>query len=153
MSDVETDSDGNVVGMGLTLRPTSHKFRIGGPQLYTWCALDTLMYPPLLGEAATVESPCRATGEPVRVEIGPEGIRTVEPEDAVVSIVVPEDCCATVRGSFCNEVHFFASRDAASGWLGDHPGALIVSVQEAFELGRLLNSATSAGDGQNISSD
>ena len=33
----------------------------------------------------------------------------------------------------------------ASGWLGDHPGALIVSVQEAFEIGHLLNSATGAG--------
>ncbi len=145
MADYETDADGNLVGVGLTLRPTQHSFRIGERQLYTWCALDTLMYPSLLGEAATVVSPCRTTGEPVRVDIDPEGVRAVEPEDAVVSLVVPEESCATIRSNFCNEVHFFASREAASGWLGDHPGALIVSVQEAFEIGRLLNSATGAG--------
>ena len=75
MTDVETDSDGNLVGMGLTQRPTPHQFRIGERRLYTWCALDTLMYPALLGEPATVDSPCRATGEPVRLEIGPEGVR------------------------------------------------------------------------------
>jgi alkylmercury lyase len=152
MIDYEIDADGNLLGAGLTLRPTQHRFRIGERQLFTWCALDTLMYPSLLGEDATVESPCRATGEPVRVEVDPHGVRTIAPPDAVVSIVVPDECCSTIRSSFCNEVHFFASRDAASGWLHDHPGAQIVSVQEAFEIGRLLNAATGAGDGQTSTS-
>jgi len=139
MTDVETDDEGNLVGMGLTLRPTQHRFIVGGRQLYTWCALDTLMFPPLLGEAATVESPCRATGETVRVELGPEGVQRVTPPEAVVSIVVPEECCSTIRGSFCNEVHFFRSREAAADWQREHQEAVIVTVEEGFTLGRLLN--------------
>ncbi len=99
------------------------------------------MYPSILGAAARVESPCRATGEPVRVDVGPEGIRSLEPPTAVVSIVLPEDSC-NLRGSFCNEVHFFRSRDVAQGWLNDHPGAVILSVADAFEVGRTLNDAT-----------
>lgn len=144
MPDVETDVEGNLVGMGLTLRPTPHRFSIGGRQLYTWCALDTLMYPPLLDEPATIESPCRATGDIVRVEVGPEGVRGIQPAEAVVSIVIPEECCGTIRTSFCNEVHFFRSREAASGWLEGHPDALIVSVQDGFEIGRRLNGLATA---------
>ena len=140
--DAELDEDGNLVGMGLTLRPTQHRFQIDGRQLYTWCALDTLMYPLLLGGTANVESPCRATGEPVRVEVGPEGIRRVEPVTAVVSIVVPKDSTSNLRGSFCSEVHFFRSEEVAHEWLSSHPGALILSVRDAFELGRMLNDAT-----------
>ncbi|HKC84179.1 MAG TPA: organomercurial lyase, partial [bacterium] len=31
-----------------------------------WCALDTLIYPSLLGVEAEVVSPCHASGTPVR---------------------------------------------------------------------------------------
>src|SRR2546428_80182 len=55
--DAELDEEGKLVGMGLTLRPTQHRFKIDGRDLYTWCALDTLMYPSLLGVTAQVESP------------------------------------------------------------------------------------------------
>lgn len=35
--------DGHVEGvMGLTLRPTKHRLRMDGVDLYTWCALDLL---------------------------------------------------------------------------------------------------------------
>lgn len=142
MPDAELDDDGNLVGMGLTLRPTPHVFTIGGRRLYTWCALDTLIYPPLLGVAASIESPCRATGESVRLETGPEGVRRVEPAEAVVSIVIPDECCGTIRAAFCNEVHFFRSREAAADWLEHHPEALLLTVRDAFELGRLLNEAS-----------
>ena len=141
MPDAETDQRGNLVGMGLTLRPTPHRFSIDGRQLYTWCALDTLMYPSLLDTSAVIESPCRATGDHIRVEADTHRVTSVQPEGAVVSIVIPTDCSA-IRSSFCNEVHFFRSEEAASEWLATHPGALVLSVPDAFELGRLLNSLT-----------
>lgn len=136
--DAELDDDGNLVGMGLTLRPTPHRFRLDGGDLYTWCALDTLMYPSLLETSAVVESPCRGTGDPVRVEVGPEGVRSVDPTDAVVSIVVPEEC-RSVRATFCDQVHFFRSAEAANDWLRARPNAIVLSVREAFQLGRLLH--------------
>src|SRR3546814_327973 len=45
----EYDDDGNIIGHGLTLRETAHSFEIDGRRLYAWCALDTLMFPALLG--------------------------------------------------------------------------------------------------------
>ena len=44
MPDTEYDDRGRIIGNGLTLRPTPHRFELDGHQLYTWCALDTLIF-------------------------------------------------------------------------------------------------------------
>jgi alkylmercury lyase len=134
---IEWDAHGNIVGAGLTLRPTPHRFEVDGRTLYTWCALDTLMFPILLGQTAHIESPCRGTGRPVRVIVTPTGVAQVEPPEAVVSLVAP-DAHPDIRQVFCNDVHFFTSPAAAAAWLTDHPGAAIVPVVEAYHLGRRL---------------
>lgn len=134
---VEWDELGRVVGAGLTLSLTPHRFEVEGRTLFAWCALDTLMYPVILGRPASIESPCRGTGEPVRVEATPTRIETVEPPSAVVSVVEPKDM-ANIRGVFCENVHFFASPQAGSRWLEKHPEATILPVEEAFRLGRLI---------------
>ena len=54
MSDVAYDGLGNVVGFGLSLVPTAHQFTINGNILYTWCALDTILYTALLGSGGTI---------------------------------------------------------------------------------------------------
>lgn len=41
----EMDEQGRLVGLGLTIRETPHRFTVGGRSLYTWCALDTLIFP------------------------------------------------------------------------------------------------------------
>lgn len=145
MPDTEYDDDGRIVGSGLTLNPTPHRYETDGHTLYTWCALDTLIFPTVLGRAAQVSSPCHATGTPVRVSVEPDRVLTVTPATAVVSIVTP-DAPASVRASFCNQVHFFASADAARGWLDAHPGATVVSVADAYTLGRPLAQRLLTGD-------
>jgi alkylmercury lyase len=146
MPDTELDDAGRVVGWGITQRPTPHQFEVDGRYLFTWCALDTLMFPALLGQAASVTSPCHATGEPVhvQVDVNPDRVSTVTPAEAVVSIVTPGKT-ASIRGAFCNQVHFFASADAAAPWLAEHPGASVLPVAEAFELGRPLVAQMAAG--------
>ena len=37
----EFDTHGALIGNALTLKPTRHRFRVGGRQLYAWCSLDT----------------------------------------------------------------------------------------------------------------
>jgi alkylmercury lyase len=133
----EWDEQGRVVGLGLTLRPTPHRLELEGHTLFAWCALDALLFPVLLGRPASIESPCRGTGELVRVEVTPTGIEAVEPPSAAVSVVEPKDL-ANIRGVFCENVHFFAWLEAASRWLEKHPEATIVPVEEAFRLGRLI---------------
>lgn len=138
LADLETDDQARIVGYGLTLVPTAHRFEVGDRLLYAWCALDTLAFPYVVGEAASVESPCYATGAPVRVSVDPEaGITSVEPPTAVVSVVA-RSAAPSIRESFCNHVHFFASKEAARPWLADHPGAQIVPVADAEDLSRSL---------------
>ena len=38
----EYDDEANIIGLGLTLRETSHVFEVDGRHLYTWCALDRI---------------------------------------------------------------------------------------------------------------
>ena len=137
-ADLETDEHGRIVGYGLTLRPTPHRFTVDGHHIYTWCALDTLVFPALLGQAASVESPCQATGIPIRVEVHPSaGVTSVEPPAAVVSIVTPGQL-TSLRTAFCNQVHFFSSGQAAQPWLEDHPDASVLTVAEAHRIGQTL---------------
>lgn len=134
---VEWDERGHVVGAGLTLRSTPHRFNLNDRSLYTWCALDALMFPALLGRTAWVESPCATTGKPVRVTVTPDGIAQVEPPEAVVSLVAP-GATADIRRAFCDYVNFFSSQAAAAPWLAQHPGATMLPIREAYQLGRRL---------------
>lgn len=81
--DTEYDDQGRIIGQGLTLRPTPHRFTVDGQELYTWCALDTLIFPTLLDRAARIESASPTSGEPIRVTVEPAGVTAVEPAAAV----------------------------------------------------------------------
>ncbi|APX03554.1 organomercurial lyase MerB [Arthrobacter sp. QXT-31] len=133
MADTEYDGSGRIVGQGLTQRPTQHHFEVDGEQLYTWCALDTLIFPTLLGAPAQIESTYKSTGNPVRVSVDSFGVTSVEPATAVVSLVNPENI-GSVRSSFCNQVHFFASPEEAMPWLEKHPDGTVIPVEEAYRL-------------------
>jgi alkylmercury lyase len=73
----------------------------------------------------------------VHIEVTPAGIEAVEPTAAVVSIVAARDL-ANFRRVSCNNAHFFSSPEAASRWLEKHPEATILSVENAYRLGRLI---------------
>jgi len=135
---LEWDEAGNIVGAGLTLRPTPHRFKLKDCTLFTWCALDSLMFPGLVGQTVEVESPCASTGRPVRVTVTPDGVKQVEPPEAVVSLVAPE-ASPDVRRVFCDYVNFFQSAETAADWLAEHPGATTLPVAEAYALGRRLS--------------
>jgi alkylmercury lyase len=138
LSDTEYDEQGRVVGHGITLRPTPHQFTVGGHRLYTWCALDTLIFPIVLDRPAQVVSATPGSGQPVRLAVDPAaGVTALEPATAVVSVVVPGPC-GGVRSAFCNQVHFFAGPSAAQEWQTEHPGAEVLPVAAAFDLGRRL---------------
>jgi len=139
-SDIEVDSEGRIVGWGLSLVPTPHQFRLGEQTLYAWCALDTLLLPALLGRTAHIVSICPATGKSVSLTVTPTQIERLEPASAVVSVRLPEaetDLCE-VRGSICLQGHFFESHEDASAWPSLHPQALLLTVEEAAQLGREL---------------
>ncbi len=141
MSDVAYDVAGNIIGFGLSLVPTAHRFIINGQTLYTWCALDTFLYTALLGQPSAVVSHCPVTAQPIRLAMTLEGITELSPPASVISLVIPDGSVADCRRTaFCNHGHFFASAEAGATWLHDHPNGIILSIADAYRLGQLLAS-------------
>lgn len=138
---VYRDGAGRVVAFwGLAIPEMPHRFRVDGRRLYTWCAWDALFIPELIGRTAEVESQSPVSGDSVRLTVTPEQVLQVAPEGTVVSMLVPaERFDEQVIMSFCHFVHFFPSVADAEPWLGEHSETFLLSVDEAFELGRLTN--------------
>ena len=135
--DTEFDKQGNIVGWGITLVPTQHRFGVKGHSLFTWCAFDTVLFPSLLQAKAQVQSTCTTTGQPIAFIATPDGITDLTPTTSVLSLSLPSARCECVRGTFCEQSHFFQTREVAFPWIALHPEAVLLSVEEAAALGRL----------------
>ena len=141
----ERDGDGNVVGIaGLSQNQHPHRFTVNGIQLATWCAWDSLFLPVMLQQTAEVSSQCPVTGEVIRLSITPEGVTSYQPESAAISIVIPQpttkglESVEEIWTTFCHQIHFFASPQAAQEWVAARAQEIaILTIEEAFELGRL----------------
>jgi alkylmercury lyase len=131
----EWDQSGSrLVGFGLTSQPTPHRFRVHGHALWTWCAVDALLFPVLIGAPAEIESPCAATGEPIRIQVTPSGLERVDPAGAVVSTVKPAVDLAELRHTVCAAQNFYRDDATAASWQAAHPQALLLPVAKAFAL-------------------
>jgi alkylmercury lyase len=146
---VRRDEHGRVEAFGgLSLRPTKHRFEVGGRRLYTWCAWDTLFLPALLDAQAHVESTCPMTGAEVRLTVAPDRVLAAQPEAVRVSFPAPAKTSTDeIVESFCCHVHFLVGLDSAGGWASARPGAFALGVADAFELGRLATRAFFATTG------
>ena len=130
------DDEGRLVGFGLTQRPTPHRYIVDGRVLYTFCAADMLIFTPILGRPARVESSCAKTGRAIRVELTPKGVTSVDPTTAVISRVSLAGGLGDIRGSLCDHGHFFASEGAAQEWCSAHPDGDVRPVAELFDVCR-----------------
>ncbi len=115
LPDIEYNREGNIVASGLSLLPTSHHF-------------------------AYVESPCPVTGASINLQVSPERVEFFEPDSAVISFVIPEKArnCCNVRDSFCCNVLFFSTLEAASEWRSDHQEMIVLPVDEAYQVARMV---------------
>ena len=132
----ERDTEGRLVGLGLTLRPTPHRYLIDDRTVFAWCASDALIFPVVLGRPGIIESTCGSTGQAIRVELTPDGVERVDPQGAVVSAIRPVGKLEDVRSEICRHGQFFASPEAAARWAAERPGVEIRPVEDAFALDR-----------------
>jgi alkylmercury lyase len=132
----ERDDQGRLVGLALTLRPTTHRVTVDGRALYAWCATDTLMLPVILGRAVRVDSICPQTGQAIRIELRPDRVERLDPPDAVMTAVRPRGRLADVRSATCAHGHFFSAVAATAAWTDAHPGGHVYPIEEAFRLDR-----------------
>jgi alkylmercury lyase len=146
----EPGPDDAIIGaLGLTLNETTHRFTVNGTRLFTWCALDTLFLPTVLGQPASIESESPVSRTKVQLKVGPQGVEAVDRPGVAVSIVLLDPDAAEMNSveaiwtAFCHHVFFFATRDEADAWAAgraNRDAIEIVSVDEAFRLGHLLSS-------------
>jgi len=137
LPDTEFDPQGNVVGWGVTLVPTHHRFQIDGKSLFTWCAFDTVLFPPSLLAEAQVQSTCPITGHPITFVATPSGVvKDLAPASSVMSLIIPAERSECVRATFCEQSLFFESEQVASTWLAAHPEAVLLSIAEAASVGK-----------------
>ncbi len=139
----ERDDDDSIVGiMGLSLNDHPHKFAVEGVRMATWCAADTLFLPAMLGRTAIIESESPESKETVRLTVSPDGVQTLEPADAVISFVVPEETdmtsVASIWMTFCSHIFFFTSQDEAEQWANGRDDIRIMPVDQGFELTKQL---------------
>jgi len=140
----EFDADGNVVGiMGLSQNAHPHRFRIADRLLSTWCAWDALYLPPLLRVTAQVETTCPMTTTPIRLMVTPVRVEYHQPSSTVLSFVVPpatqqpQQSVQETWRSFCCDVLFFSSAEAASEGFKNKPYApIILSIEDGYRLGQ-----------------
>ena len=157
-SATEIDDEGNIVGVaGLSVLPTAHHFTVDGQTLYTWCALDSLFLPALIGKPAAVQSRCPVSGAQIQLTVTPTGVQRIEPEEAQLALVVPEESPSSCGprpqgcnprtaldarelggrdGTFCTRAPFVSSPEAGARWSAQNPGGVTLSIQEAYEVGR-----------------
>ncbi|WP_338250740.1 organomercurial lyase [Dictyobacter halimunensis] len=110
VSDAEFDEQGDIVGWGITLLPTQHQFVLSELLLFTWCAFDTVLFPPLLQVEAHVQSECSATSQPITFVATPEGIADLLPVTSVLSLILPTERCECVRSTSVSNPCFSSRR-------------------------------------------
>jgi hypothetical protein len=85
-----------------------------------------------------VHSRCPVSVADVRLTVEPDGVRERAPDSLRVSFPPPGAAStADITSSFCCHVHVLAGPDAAERWLADHERAMVLTLDKAFELGRL----------------
>jgi alkylmercury lyase len=133
---VDWDERGRLLGLGLTLRATPHRFLLEGQTLYAWCAVDTLVFPVLLGKQARVESVCPVTATPISLTVTPTGVADLNPGDTMVVEMPPTAGEPDLRSTVCDQTHFLAGAQAVTEWRAAHPHGQVAAVPEAFDRTR-----------------
>jgi alkylmercury lyase len=142
---VERNKDGNIAGLaGLSVNNWSHKFKVNGTELSTWCALDTMFLPQILNQTAEVESKDPGTKEIIKLSIGPNKVEHHGSSSTVISVVTPKtkkkglESTEKIWKSFCCFSHYFTSVESGKKWFsGKNLVPVFLSMEEGHQLGYL----------------
>jgi alkylmercury lyase len=127
----------DLTGAGPSAR---YRLQIGERPIATGgCAPDIVWTALLAGKPIQAQATCPATGSPIRVDLTPDGVERVEPPSTVIALLNPLapqlqqlSSPEQVDADVCAHQPFFASVEAATAWLAQHPGGRIFPVREFF---------------------
>lgn len=125
---------------GLTLSPTLHRVEVDQIALYSCCALVSHVVPKLLGRTVKVESVDPVGRKIVRLTITPNGVLSVEPSEAVGTLIVTDESGVKEDASsnFCSHVHHFVSTDSAMRFVDGNRKRYILGIEDFHEAGNRL---------------
>jgi alkylmercury lyase len=110
--ELELDHVGRIVGAGLSLADDGpHVFTLGEKKYHGWCMVDALMFPIAFEAESTITTECPASGEPIALTAGPEGLWDLSPAGAWYTLAPAVG--GDIREVFCDRVDFYANRKAA----------------------------------------
>lgn len=142
--EAERNEDGDIVGLGLSLRPTPHQYFAQGKIFYAWCAADTLLFPTVLEHTAKVTSRDPTSGEAIELTVSPESVEHIEPASAVMTWANGARP-SSLRETFCFPTRFFANAEGAQEWVSEREGVTVLAVEEAHEAARPLAEGVTNG--------
>jgi len=134
---IQYDDNGAIVAfIGLSLIPTAHQFLLDDNTMYTWCVLDGLFLPELLGKPANIITYCPVTDKKISVQLSPDQLTSYEPKEVVMSFVTVDikSCKDNLRSAFCNYVNFFQNSDAFKHWAEDKESASMITLKDAHVM-------------------
>ena len=93
-----------------------------------------------------MESPAPGSTARVRLRVAPDEVKHVEPRSAVMSFLLPsaqtfQADVLKAMASFCHYIFFFPDPEMAAAWTSSHPDTTVISVPDAFALGRQMVAA------------
>lgn len=117
-----------------------------GPRVHTYCAVDALGVPAMLGRPVTISSRDPHTGDEVSITIddgdaswAPQGAVASVPADAVDRTVAPAEeieTSASAGDTVCPTVNFYRDADTAAAYAAEHGLEL-----EILTIGQAMSAA------------
>jgi alkylmercury lyase len=106
------------------------------------CSVDMYLLALALGKPIHAQATCPATAVAITVDITPERVERIDPPTAVVAVT---DLDFDITGGpdhtdsqMCSRQPFFASAQAATGWLAAHPQGRLIPVRDFHAEARRL---------------
>lgn len=104
------------------------------------CVSATFVLAAVLDTPFRLEEPCAATGAPIHIDFVQGGYEFVDPPEPVIAVPPalrprPDlwNDTAWKDANVCTHGVAFVSADVAQGWLAEHPGGRVFSVDEMFD--------------------
>lgn len=109
---VEVDEGCVADAAGLSSRPTDHALVLDGVNLHTWCAVDVLGIPAVLGADALARSVCPWCGSTIEVAF----VAGLPSGTAALRAWFPHLACSNVRAEFWPQANLFCNDEHLAAW-------------------------------------
>jgi alkylmercury lyase len=128
----QADDGGRIVAAdGLSLIPTPHQLVLDGVELHTWCAIDAVVIPAVIGADALAVTACGHCSAVVSVRF--DRGRVVDGPGSVLWF--PTKSCTNVSAEFCPDANLFCGPIHLDAWrtTTGNPAGEVLTLDRAVD--------------------